>query len=185
MKELYPNMCAGGPGVIVHIDETWLPNVRAVSQERRKGAIVFGIHDEHRVQCWVIPDRKKSTIIGLVERWVAAGSNIVTDQHRSYHSLKNLGFNHISLNHTRGEWSREGYSTAWIESYWTSLKYFMRSRNRFVKPDILPLYLAEHTFRHNARLAGSCPFSLMISEFPDIDQTMLPAGTNPRLKPQI
>lgn len=181
IRELNPPRPVGGPNAIVHIDETWLPNVWESSQRNGKGAIVFGIHDQHGAQCWVIPNRKRSTIIGLIEKWVASGSTVVTDSHRSYHSLNSLGFTHVSLNHTRGEWSKDGHSTAWIESYWTSLKYFLRSRNRLIKEDILPLYLAEHAFRHNAQLAGACPFRLLISAFPQIDQSLLPPGANPTL----
>lgn len=178
--ELRPIRQFGGQGEIVQIDETWLPNVRDSSQRNAKGAIVFGIHDKAGVQTCVIPNRRAATIMGLIEAWVAPGTTVITDSHRSYHALSKHGFSHVALNHCRGEWKKQGFSTAWIESYWNSLKYFMRSHNRVVKEAILPLYLAEHAFRHDARLAGACPFQRLIQAFPVIDQSRLPLGANPK-----
>lgn len=170
----------GGQGEIVQIDETWLPNVVESSQRAGKGAIVFGMHDRLGVQTCVIPDRSASTIMALIDAWVSPGSTIVTDSHRSYHSLTKRGFRHIALNHSNGEWKKNGFSNVWIESYWNSLKYFLRSQNRVVKEAILPLYLAEHAFRHDARIDGTCPFQKLIQTFPMIDQAKLPLGANPK-----
>ena len=174
MREAFPMRRMGGPGEVVQIDETWLPNVYDSRQKNGKGAIIFGIHDKSGVCTWVVPDRKNSTLVELIDKWVDADSILVTDCHRSYHSLSQNGFNHIRLNHKRGEWVRGVYSMAWIESYWTSLKYFVRSRNRTVKEANLRLYLAEHAFRHNAQIEGVYPFERLISSFPDIDSPQLP-----------
>lgn len=174
--ELSPARLFGGPGEIVQIDETLLPNVRRSGQEGGRGAIVLGMHDAQGVRCWVIPDRTHTTILGHTTQLISPGSIVVTDGFRSYHRLTKLGFDHVVLNHSKAQWAKDGYSTSRIDSYWTSLKYYMRSRNRSVHHSILPLYLAEHAFRHNARLTGLCPFRQLISAFPPIDRTLLPAG---------
>lgn len=174
--ELAPARLFGGPGEIVQIDETLLPNVRQYGQDGSRGAIVLGMHDKQGVRCWVIPNRTHTTILGQIMPYLVPGSIVVTDAFRSYHRLTKLGFNHVVLNHSKAEWVRDGYSTSRIDSYWTSLKYYMRRRNRSVNYSILPLYLAEHAFRHNAQLAGLCPFRQLINAFPPIDRSLLPAG---------
>lgn len=170
----------GGPGILVEIDETWLPRIVYANDPHRTGAIVFGIQSEGTIYTRVLPDRRADTLIGLIRRMVRPGSIVVTDSHRSYHSLSSHGYQHITLNHRIGEWARDGYSTANIESYWTSLKYFLRSHNRRLLSHTLPLNLAENSFRQSLRSRGENVFEALISQFPVIDRTTLPNGALPR-----
>jgi len=170
----------GGLGVVVEIDETWLPNILPSDVNKGSGAIVFGIASRGRVINKVIPDRRAETMIPLIQENVLPTSIVVTDAHRSYNPLRSLGYRHIALNHKRGEWARDGLSMAHIESYWTSLKHFLRSHNRNVKHEILPLYLAEHTFRYNLHRQGENVFEALIAKFPTIDHSQLPMGAAPR-----
>lgn len=169
----------GGPGVVVEIDETWLPGVLPDNAGASSGAIVFGIYGQRGIHTQGIADRKATTLMTIIKDVVQPGSIIVTDGHRSYHGLRALGFEHIALNHRRGEWARAGYSTARIESYWTSLKYFLRSHNRTVARNTLHLYLAENAFRHNRRKGGENMFEALIARFPAIDRALLPKGAMP------
>ena len=90
----------------------------------------------------------------MIRGSVLPGSIKITDAHGSSSSLASCGYRHIALNHKRGEWVRDGLAMARVESYWTSLKYFLRSHNRKLKQETLPLYLAEHSFQHNLRQRG-------------------------------
>ena len=169
----------GGPGIVVEVDETWLPNILANEPHNGSGAIVFGVASGDCVITKVIPDRRAETLVSLIRESVLPSSIVVTDAHRSYNSLSSLGYRHVVLNHKRGEWARDGLSMAKVESYWNSLKYFLRSHNRTVKRETLPLYLAEHRFRHNLRRRGENVFDALIAKFPIIDRSQLPKGAAP------
>jgi ISXO2-like transposase domain len=115
----------------------------------------------------------------MIRGSVLPGSIKITDAHGSSSSLASCGYRHIALNHKRGEWVRDGLAMARVESYWTSLKYFLRSHNWKLKQETLPLYLAEHSFRHNLRQRGEKVFEALIAKFPPIDRSQLPKGAAP------
>ena len=50
------------------------------------------------------------------------GSEVFTDGHRGYDSLKSLGFEHGRVMHSAGEYVRGRVSTNGIENYWSLLK---------------------------------------------------------------
>lgn len=179
ISQLPQRKTIGGPGIIVEIDETWLPNILPTEPDTRGGAIVFGIYSQEGVITQVIPDRRADTMIPLIQASVLPGSIVVTDAHRSYSAVASCGYRHVALNHKRGEWARDGLAMARIESYWTSLKYFLRSHNRTLKRETLPLYLVEHAFRHNLRQRGENVFEALIARFPTIDRSQLPKGAAP------
>ena len=174
MAALMPPRLMGTDGSYVQIDETWLPGIKETSAPAVDGVIVFGLYDARGVQTFLVPDRSRRTLLPIIERLVPPGATIVSDQFKSYDVLASRGYNHIRLNHSRGEWvNADGYSMLGIEGYWANLKYYMRSNNRHPKEGNLPGYLAEHAFRYNARKRGLCPFEAAIGSFPAIDRTTL------------
>lgn len=175
------NACAlrGGAGKQVHIDETWCASVRHADSGGRQGVIVFGIIDADGVNAQVIPSRRRAEILPIILSSVRAGSVVITDQHATYASLGNHGFRHIALNHSRAQWADgQGASSAMIESYWTSLKYFLRFANGAIYSTQFTLYLAEHVFKFNAARTGQCAFAKMISQFPEIERGLLPQAVD-------
>lgn len=165
----------GGPGQIVQIDETWYPKVRGTITGARRGIIVFGIIDEAGASVRLVSTRRKDELWPIIMDTVRKGSVIVTDRHASYAGLAACGFQHVALNHSRGQWTDGlGHSSAMIESYWTSLKYFMRFANGSIRGAYAPLYLAEHVFKFNVRRAGACAFSAMTASFPALNREFMP-----------
>lgn len=165
----------GGPGMTVHIDETWCPTIRQGGRGARRGLIVFGIIDEGGVNAQVVASRQKSELLPIITKTVRPGSLVVTDQLATYRCLGGLGFKHVALNHSRGEWSNgAGQSSSMIESYWTSLKHFLRFANGSIQEQQFGLYLAEHVFKFNAARSAHCAFRQMIGAFPRIDRELLP-----------
>lgn len=172
---LLSNEQRGGPGSTVHIDETWCSRMRVSGTGARRGVIVFGIIDQFGATVQVVDSRRKAELVPIILNTVRRGSLIVTDQHASYAKLSEYGFDHVTLNHSRGQWSDQfGNSSAMIESYWTSLKYFLRFSNGSIHDRQLPLYIAEHVVKFNERRNNLCVFRRIISQFPDIDRTRLP-----------
>lgn len=97
---LESTMRIGGPGEYVYIDEALLRGVisRAESDNR---IIVFGLCTETKLKSYIVPDRKASTLIPIIERSVATGSILVTDSYASYRSLASRGWQREIVNHSK------------------------------------------------------------------------------------
>ena len=165
----------GGGDQILQIDETWVTQVKNPGRPSGAGAIVFGIYSKSGVITKVIPNRSSVVLMREVLSLTHPDSVFVTDQWRSYNFLGRLGFKHVRLNHSKGEWvNKDGYSSVGIEGYWGNLKYFLQSASLAPSIDYFGGYLAEHAFRYNCRKVGKCPFQEMISRFPIVDKQRLP-----------
>lgn len=127
----------GGPmDGTVEADETYLGGKRKnMSNAKRKalkkagagrGTVgkqaVAGLRDRSgRVRVMMAPNTEKKTLQGFVRRNVARGSNIFTDEHRSYLGL-NQWYNHKSVCHSVSEYVKGQVHTNGIESFWALLK---------------------------------------------------------------
>lgn len=58
---------------------------------------------------------------------------------------------HYSVNHSKGEYSRNGVNTNSIESFWAIVKRGMFGQFHWVSKKYLNRYLDEFTFRFNNR----------------------------------
>ena len=169
----------GGMGQILQVDETWVRQVKNPASKKGYGAIVLGIYSRSGVITKVIPNRTSKVLIGELLANTHSSSIFVTDQLQSYSPLSRLGFKHIRLNHSIGEWvNRDGYSSIGIEGYWGNLKYYLQSANLAPSIDYFSGYLAEHAFRYNCRKMGKCAFQEMISKFPLINKIQLPKAVS-------
>jgi hypothetical protein len=81
---------------------------------------------------------------------VELGSTIMTDEHLAYTGLNGPFFNHATVNHLAGEYSRNGISTNGIESVWAVLKRGIYGTWHQVSAKHLDRYVNEVTFRLNA-----------------------------------
>ena len=80
---------------------------------------------------------------------VEPGSTIYTDQWRGYAGLKYLDYGHETVNHSAGEYVRDGVSTNSIEAVWAVLKRGVYGTFHHVSDKHLGRYLNEFTFRLN------------------------------------
>ena len=175
LEALLAGRILGGGGQVVQIDETWVREVQNPAGKSGSGVIVFGIFSDSGVITKVVPNRSANVLMQEVLTSTHPDSIFVTDQLRSYNFLGRFGLTHVRLNHSIGEWTnRDGFSTIGIESYWGSLKSFLRSVNLAPSVEYFSGYLAQHAFRFNCRQAGLCTFQKMISSFPAIDKLKLP-----------
>lgn len=163
----------GGPGKRVHIDEVHLRYLVDPKKNRRAAAIVLGIECEGQVLCGIIKDRRRSTIIPIIERIVRPGSTLVTDGLSTYACLKSRGWDHISVNHSRGFSNRYGDTTNAIEIYWSSMRRSLRSYRQVGKENLWR-FLAEIEFTYNRRHSQSSPFDELVGFFPEISDATLP-----------
>lgn len=175
LRALLTGRMLGGGGQVLQIDETWVRQVKDPASQGGAGAIVFGIYSQSGVITKIIPNRSSNVLMQELFELTHPDSVFVTDQLRSYNFLGRLGFKHVRLNHSIGEWvNSDGYSSIGIESYWANLKYFLQSANLAPSIDYFSGYLAEHAFRYNCRKVGKCVFQEMISRFPIIEKRDLP-----------
>ncbi len=72
-----------------------------------------------------------------------------TDEHGGYRGLDGLLFDHETINHSAGEYVRDGVSTNSIESLWAVLKRAIYGTFHDFSPKHLGRYVDEFTFRLN------------------------------------
>lgn len=175
LEALLEGRVLGGADRIVEVDETWIRAIKATRGIGPSGVMVFGIHSNEGVYTKIIAHRTREQLFSLILTYVHPETIIVTDQLRSYRGLSHLGFRHISLNHSRGEYvNADGFSSIGIEGYWDNLKYALASNNITPEREHFPRYLAEHAFQYNCRKRGLEPFREMIARFPMVDLRKLP-----------
>ena len=114
----------------------------------RDGWVLGGIQRGTRF-CFLeeVPSRDAQTIIPLIQKWVAPGTTIMTDEWRAYHQLNHLGYLHITVNHSQQFVDPiTGAHTQNVESMWA------RTKQKFKKmygtsAALKPSYLAEFMWR--------------------------------------
>jgi transposase-like protein len=103
-----------------------------------------------RTVAMVVKATDKETLQNHIYDNVELGSTIMTDEHLAYTGLNGPFFNHATVNHLAGEYSRNGISTNGIESVWAVLKRGIYGTWHQVSAKHLDRYVNEVTFRLNA-----------------------------------
>lgn len=146
---------------VVEIDETYVGgrNKNRHADKRIPGrgtagktAVVGAISRKGSVVAQVIENTDTETLKGFVKKTVDKKVELVaTDDHSGYAELPAEGYNHESVQHSRGEYVRGIVHTASIDSFWATLKRGIMGSYHHVSADYLPLYLNEFTYRANNR----------------------------------
>ena len=74
----------------------------------------------------VVPNVRKKTLQPIIKANVEAGSTIHTDELKSYSGLKKAGYDHETVNHSAGEYAKDGCHVNTMEGYWARLKLSIR-----------------------------------------------------------
>ena len=145
----------------VEVDETFIggkaKNMHKSKRERvikgrgsvGKTAVMGLLEREGRVRAKVIKSTDRQTLHAEVKENVEAGSNLFTDEWRSYQGLEE-DYIHEVINHSV-EYVRDHVHTNGIENFWSLLKRTIKGTYVSVEPFHLDKYLAEQTFRFNER----------------------------------
>lgn len=103
---------------------------------------------------------QQATIQPLMERFIAPGTRVYTDEYTIYHRLPEWGFDHQTVCHRRGEYARDDDGDGFhevhvntVEGFWSLLRSWLRP-HRGISQEKLPLYLGFFQFVHNARIRG-------------------------------
>jgi hypothetical protein len=116
---------------------------------------VLGLLERHgpdghsRVRAGTVPDRKRKTLVPIVEQNVEPGSEVMSDAHHAYKSLSEA-YVHEFIDHAE-TYVRGKVHTNGIENFWSLLKRALGGTYVSVEPFHLFRYVDEQAFRFNAR----------------------------------
>ena len=128
-----------------HFDKRW-------GRNWLKGKVIVVVMidvETGRVAAEVIPDRKEETLSAFVRKHLLPGGTLISDEFSSYSDFGWAG-RHVSVNHNRGEYVKDGVGTNWVESFNAYAKATYRT-HRHISPKHFPRYLNEIVGRYNIR----------------------------------
>jgi transposase len=104
---------------------------------------------------------QQKTIQPIIERCIAKGSLLYTDEYTIYDRLPQWGYEHKQVCHAQGDYARDedgdGFCEVHVntlEGFWSLLRSWLRP-HRGISQTHLPLYLGFFEFVHNIRARGS------------------------------
>ena len=89
----------GGNGIEVEIDESKFGKRKYYRGHTVEGQWVFGGREKYnKKKVFMVPviDRKKTTLLPLIKRWIHPGSIIHSDCWKAYHDIGKLGYTHVT-----------------------------------------------------------------------------------------
>lgn len=127
---------------------------------KEKPPILGLIQRNGEVVIKMLANVQQKTIKPIIEKVVASGSQVFTDEYNIYNRLAEWGYQHKTINHSQGEYARDedgdGFHevhTNTIEGFWSLLRSWLRP-HRGISQEKLPIYLGFFEFVHNSRKRG-------------------------------
>ena len=168
MGEVDGDFPLGGSGAgagIVEVDKAF------IGGRDRQGfddkTIVLGMAERGGdVLTRVVDDKRETTVVPEIIKWVKPGSTIANDEGRTFQNLRDEGYRHVTVNHKRKEWLRGVIHTNTIEAFWGNLKRGISGTYVSVSKKHLQKYLAKFEFRHNLRASPELMMVLLLRALP-------------------
>jgi transposase len=158
-------------GPTVEVDETYVGGVRKSGRGRPmrgdkvKTPVVAIVQRKGKVIAKAVADVTGSTILPLIQKHVAPGSVIYTDEYTVYdgirflrHDNEPLNYRHRTIRHNSGVYVQGDVHTNSVEGFWMLVKTGIRGVYHSVSPKYLQSYLNEYSFRYNRRHMGNQQF---------------------------
>jgi transposase-like protein len=151
----------GVAGGVIEVDESFIGGkARNMHTAKRKAAIqgrgatgktvVMGMLERGgKVRTMVVANRDKKTLQGEIQKHVAPGADVMTDELLSYDGL-HKDYTHRVINHAE-RYVDGMIHTNGMENYWSLVKRALHGTYVSVEPFHLFRYLDEQAFRYNNR----------------------------------
>ncbi|KAH7816426.1 putative Uncharacterized transposase-like protein [Monocercomonoides exilis] len=145
----------GGEGKIVEIDEAIWRKRKFHRGRKKKQIWIFGGVERKEDGgaggrfMVVVPNRKRETLIPLIQKYIKEGTTIMSDEWRAYDILETLGYKHLKVCHKRQFFNKDtGACTNTIEGLWHHLRCTFPSFGTRIRlmHDYLSLYLVKSSF---------------------------------------
>ncbi len=152
----------------VEADETMIGGIRKGKRGRAAAGktVVFGmLEKDGDVMTHIVPDVRRHTLHGLIQKSVVRGAAIQTDELHSYKTIETKGFTHSTVNHSAGEYVRGKTHTNGIEGFWAQLKRSIQGTHIHVSATHLAKYLGEFEYRYNMRKTPWMMFDRLLQAF--------------------
>jgi transposase-like protein len=163
-KEPMKGLLLGAGGKDVAVDETWIggrpkayhgkkePGVRRAQRKTLKQPVVALIERGGGARAQVIGDVTAKTLKKVIRENVDRSARIMTDELRSYRGIgKEFAGGHVTVNHSAGEYSRDGAGTNEAEAYFALLKRGITGSFHHVSKKHLQKYVDEFSYRWDRR----------------------------------
>ena len=144
----------------IELDESYF-GPRRIRGKRGRGAggkiIVLGLlKRKGSVYTQIIPNTQRQSVMPIIRKIVASGSDIYSDGWRSYDALVVYGYNHKKVKHHENEFARDdGTHINGIESYWSWVKRRLSKFNGIQRSQFANHMLeSEWRFNHRDTLSG-------------------------------
>ena len=112
---------------------------------------------------------QQATIEPLLRAIIAPGTTVYTDEYNIDSRLTDWGYEHLTVNHSEGEYARDadgdGVNEVHVntmEGFWSLLRSWLRP-HRGISQEKLPVYIGFFEFVHNVRQRGKALFESLIS----------------------
>jgi len=111
---------------------------------------VVGIYSKGNVQTLVVEKLDTKTLKAIIEQAIAKKAMVVTDGYNAYRFL-DKDYEHVVVDHTGGEYVKNGFHTNGIENFWSLLARGIVGIYHHVSPEHLAAYCNEFSYRYNTR----------------------------------
>jgi len=138
----------------VEIDETYVGGKSGNHIYKKFGMkqVVFGmVERQGEVRIIHVKSSGVRSLMPQIEKNIAPGNTIYSDQLQAYKTLDRRGFNHSVVNHSVHEYVVGRSYTQNIENIWSQLKRSIYGVYHQVSPKHLQLYCNEVEYRYNTR----------------------------------
>lgn len=151
--------------MIVEIDESKFGKRKYNRGHHVEGQWIFGGVERTSGNFFLVPvdKRDRETLIPIIQKYILPGTTIISDCWRAYNELKNIGFDHYTVNHSKNFVDPQtGAHTNQIEGLWRHAKHRIPAYRR--QNENYYSYLAKFMFISKARKENKEPLIEFLTE---------------------